>query len=78
MFQEEYNSIINDPGNIMDIALADVRGISERYPYCQAAQVIYAKKPHELRVSQDFRNPLLTLTSHLGPTDCVNCNRVPI
>lgn len=48
MFQEEFNSIINDPGNIMDIALADVRGISERYPYCQAAQVIYAKKLREL------------------------------
>ena len=48
MFQEEFNSIINDLGNIMDIALADVRGISERYPYCQAAQVIYAKKLREL------------------------------
>ncbi|HRH53067.1 MAG TPA: hypothetical protein PLN38_07075 [Chitinophagales bacterium] len=48
MFQEEFNSIINDPGNIMDIALADVKGISERYPYCQAAQVIYAKKLREL------------------------------
>jgi hypothetical protein len=48
MFQEEFNKIITDPVNIMDIPLADVKGISERYPYCQIAQVMYAKKLREL------------------------------
>ena len=31
MFQEEFNSIITDHANIMDIPVADVKGISERY-----------------------------------------------
>jgi len=49
MFQEEFNSIINDHANIMDIPVADVKGISERYPYCQVAQVLYAKKLREMQ-----------------------------
>lgn len=48
MFQEEYNSIVKDPAQIMDISLADIKGIVERYPYCQTAEVIYAKKLREL------------------------------
>ena len=49
MFQEEFNSIITDHANIMDIPVADVKGISERYPYCQVAQVLYAKKLREMQ-----------------------------
>jgi len=48
MFQEEYNTIIQNPASIMDISLADIKGIAERYPYCQTAHVIYAKKLREL------------------------------
>ena len=57
MFQEEFNKIVSDHNQLLEFELADVRSICERYPYCQVAQVLYAKKLHLINNPQ-FENQL--------------------
>lgn len=48
MFSEEFNKMVTEPAQLQDIPLGDIRVIAERYPYCQAAQIMLAKKLHLL------------------------------
>ncbi|MFI5170810.1 MAG: hypothetical protein ACHQFW_00380 [Chitinophagales bacterium] len=57
MFQEEFNKIVSDQNELLELELADVRAICERYPYCQVAQVLYAKKLHIINNPQ-FENQI--------------------
>ncbi len=57
MFQEEFNSIAANLSHLQEIDLADIRTIAERYPYCQIAHVIFARKLHDLH-SPQFENQL--------------------
>lgn len=52
MFQEEFNHIITQLSNLQEADVADVRTIADRYPYCQTAQVIYARKLRDLESPQ--------------------------
>lgn len=46
MFVEEFHKMIKDPVQLGEVPLADIRVIAERYPYCQAIQILLARKLH--------------------------------
>ena len=57
MYQEEFNKIVSNPAQLLDMDMVDVRSMSERYPYCQIAHIFYAKKLHDINNLQ-FENQL--------------------
>lgn len=57
MYQKEFNKIVADPAQLMEIEMVDIRSMSERYPYCQLTHIFYAKKLHDLNNTQ-FDNQL--------------------
>ena len=46
MFTEEFNKMITDPAQLAALPLGDIRVIAERYPWCQSAHILLAKKLH--------------------------------
>lgn len=48
MFQEQINQAVNEISNLQDMQAADLKLIIDRYPYFQAAHVLYAKKLHSI------------------------------
>lgn len=57
MYQEEFNKIVSNPAQLLEMDMVDVRSMSERYPYCQIAHIFYAKKLHDINNLQ-FENQL--------------------
>jgi len=57
MYQEEFNKIVSNPAQLIDMDMVDVRSMAERYPYCQVAHIFYAKKLHDINNHQ-FENQL--------------------
>ena len=48
MFQEQINQVVNEISNLQDMQPADLKLLTERYPYCQITQVLLAKKLHSI------------------------------
>lgn len=46
MFAEEFHKMIQDPIQLGDVPLSDMKVIAERYPYCQAIHILLARKMH--------------------------------
>lgn len=46
MFTEEFNKMVTDPTQLTTLPVGDIRLLTERYPWCQSAQILLAKKLH--------------------------------
>ncbi len=49
MYQEQINQAVYEISNLQEMQSADLKLLTERYPYCQVAQVLYAKKLHSIQ-----------------------------